>query len=172
MEAFDIFDKAEHLQPNFDKIIFDSLHRWDLGWELLSLINVADSPDENKELSRRFSPGQKALYFFWYLDGAVTNGGFVQFYWNNYRHYLPTIQNGLLLIGDEPMIKLIHDADRVYFEHRQLFVAQLQKADWAPLYKKEIFNEFDNTYYQLHDNTMDLIEKYVRVNPDEFVKLK
>ena len=64
MEAFTIFDKNNHLQPDFSKIEFETLHGWDLGWELLSVINIANSQDEDRALSQRFSPGQKALYFF------------------------------------------------------------------------------------------------------------
>jgi len=40
------------------------------------------------------------------LDAQVTNGGFLQFYSNGYRNYVPTINAGLKLIGDNK-IKLI-----------------------------------------------------------------
>ena len=172
MEAFTIFDKNNHLQPDFSKTEFETLHGWDLGWELLSVINIANSQDEDEALSRRFSPGQKALYFFWYLDGQVTNGGFVQFYWNGYRNYLPTIQNGLIIIGDTELVKLIHEADEKYVQKRELFTLQKRKNDWSPIYKQELFEQYDNRYLQIHDNTMDLIEKYARANSEEFVRLK
>ncbi|MES2061878.1 MAG: DUF4375 domain-containing protein [Bacteroidota bacterium] len=172
MEAHNIFDKENHLQPDFDKIQFEALHSWDFGWEILSLINIAESREDDEALSRRFSPGQKALYFFWYLDAAVTNGGFVQFYWNDYQIYLPTIKNGLLLIGDTELLKLIQEANHKYFQTQNLFAAQKIKGDWEPLYSQELFDAYDNRYYDIHDNTMDMIEKYARANPEEFVKLK
>jgi hypothetical protein len=95
MEIYNVFEKENHLQPIFEKERFDNLHGWEFGWEILSFINIAKSDDNERELSKRFSPGQKALYFFWYLDAQVTNGGFIQFYTNGYRNYLPTIIEGL-----------------------------------------------------------------------------
>ena len=124
MEAFTIFDKDNHLQPAFNKTEFETLHGWDFGWEILSTINIAESGDDDEALTRRFSPGQKALYFFWYLDAAVTNGGFVQFYWNDYQRYLPAIKNGLQIIGDTELLQLVEEADHKYFENQQLFAAQ------------------------------------------------
>lgn len=172
MEAFTIFNKDNHLQPDFDKNEFETLHGWDFGWEILSTINIAESSDEDEALSHRFSPGQKALYFFWYLDGAVTNGGFVQFYWNDYHIYVPTIKNGLQLIGDTELLSLVEEADNAYIKARPFFTIQKNKADREPLYSQKLFEKYDNKYYQIHDNTMALIEKYARANPDEFVKLK
>lgn len=172
MEAFNIFDKDNHLRPEFDKTEFETLHGWDFGWEILSTINIAESSDEDEALSCRFSPGQKALYFFWYLDGAVTNGGFAQFYWSEYQKYLPTIKNGLLLIGDTELLNLVKEADQKYIENQRRFSEYKSKGNWKGIHKEKLFDQYDNRYYKLHDTTMALIEKYARANPDEFVKLK
>jgi hypothetical protein len=173
MEIYDIFDKTNHLQPEFDKTRYDTLHGWDFGWAVLEPINVANSRDDEKELSKRFSLGQKALYFFWYLDAEVTNGGFIQFYWNDYRPYLPTIREGLKLIGDNELLNLLDKADQEYLTHKDKFDKQREKQDWTPLYNDlKKFEEYDRTYYKIHDRTMELIEQYARLHPDEFVKLK
>jgi hypothetical protein len=74
MELYNSFDKDNHLQPVFDKAKFDTLHGWDFGWEILEPINIAKGDEDEFQLSKRFSPGQKALYFIWYLDAQVTNG--------------------------------------------------------------------------------------------------
>ena len=88
------------------------------------------------ELSKRLSEGQKALYFFWYLDAQVTNGGFIQFYWNYYRRYLPPIIEGLKLIGDENLLELVVRADKKYLENKDKFDFQRIEDDWGPLYDK------------------------------------
>src|ERR1041385_4672269 len=158
MEIYDKFDKANHLQPEFDKTQFDALHGWDFGWEVLMPINIAKSRDDDKELSKRFSPGQKALYFFWYLDGQVTNGGFIQFYWNGYRLYVPTIKEGLKLIGDNELLQLLDKADQEYIIHKDKFDAQKIKEDWSPLYADlKKFGEYDQAYYKIHGKTMELL---------------
>lgn len=173
MEPYKTFDKNNHLQPSFDKKQFDTLHGWDFGWSILEPINIAKGDDDEKRLALRFSPGQKALYFIWYLDAEVTNGGFIQFYWNNYRKYIPPIIDGLTLIGDSSMVDLVQMAEKEYLLHKGKFMLQKQKDDWKPLYDNlSKFGEFDSIYYATHDKTMELLEEYARKKPDEFVKFK
>jgi hypothetical protein len=173
MERYNKFDSGKHLKPDFSKTAFDTLHSWDFGWAVLKPINVASSQEDDKWLARRFSPGQKALYFIWYLDEQVTNGGFIQFYVNGYRKDLPPIVDGLKLIGDKEMLDLVEKADRLYLFNKDLFEAQGILNDPEPLYKdlKE-FDAYDDLYYRIHDHTMALIEKYARQHPDEFLNLK
>lgn len=63
----------------------------------LEPINIAIGDENEKDLATRFSPAQKALYYVWYLDAEVTNGGFIQFYWNDYRKYIPLIIDEMCL---------------------------------------------------------------------------
>jgi hypothetical protein len=173
MENYSSFYKSDHLQPSFSKRKFQDLHDWDFGWEILEPINIAtDNEDSEIELSKRLSPGQKALYFFWYLDAQVTNGGFIQFYWNGYRKYLAPILQGLQLVGDQEMLQLVKKADDEYLVHQTRFGKQQELNDWEPLYEELTkFDGYDSTYYEIHDRTMALIEKYARSYPAEFVKL-
>lgn len=173
MELYNTFDKDNHLQPAFDKTKFDTSHGWDFGWAILEPINIAKGDEDEILLSKRFSPGQKALYFIWYLDAEVTNGGFIQFYWNDYRKYIPPILEGLKLIGDTSMLDLVNKADKEYLANKEKFDSEKRKGDWEPLYDNlKEFEAYDNIYYKTHDKTMELIEKYARQNPSEFVKLK
>jgi Domain of unknown function (DUF4375) len=169
---FSTFDNINHLQPLFDKKRFDTLHGWKFGWALLEPINIAKSRDEDKELAKRFSPGQKALYFIWYLDGQVTNGGFGQFYANDYREYLPPIIDGLRLIGDSLMIDLVNKADAIYFVNKKDFPDHPEGFNPPLIVEKTYFDSYDSIYYTIHNNTMKLIEKYARQYPEEFIKFK
>ncbi|MFA6277451.1 MAG: DUF4375 domain-containing protein [Pedobacter sp.] len=170
---FKVFDASNHLQPLFDKPKFDTLHDWDFGWAVLEPINISKNPEEEKILSKRLSPGQKALYFFWYLNDEVTNGGFIQFYWNDYRKYLPSINDGMKLIGDTSMLNLIGAVDKDYVAQKGKFDIQKQNDDLSPLYENlKNFDKYDSVYYSIHDKTMRLIEKYAKEHPEEFVKFK
>ena len=161
-----------HLQPLFDKVKFDTLHGFDFGWAILEPINLAQSRDDDKELSKRFSPGQKALYFIWYLDEQVRNGGFPQFYLNGYREYIPAIKDGLKLIGDTAMYTLVIDADNEYLTHQREVDSYKHKNNWQPLYEIPYkFDTYDKIYYSLNENMMKLVEKYARQHPQEFAKL-
>lgn len=173
VELYNVFDKENHLRPEFNKATFDTLHSWDFGWEILEPINKAKDDNHEKKLARRFSPGQKALYFIWYLDAQVTNGGFIQFFWNYDRQYIPPILAGLELIGDTSMIDLVNKADAEYLKYKKEFDQQKRKKDWSPLYDTlKNFEKFDEKYYATHDKMMELIEAYARKHPDEFVKFK
>jgi len=167
------FNSNNHLQPEMNSTEFDSLHSWDLGWELLEPMNIATSDEHEIELSKRLSPGQKTLYFFWYLDGQVTNGGFIQFYWNGYSKYLPAIYDGLELIGDSKLIELLDQVNQYLTDNLSTFQNAIDKEDFEGIYEQlPQFEEFDDKYYELHDRTMEIIENYARTNTNEFVQLK
>lgn len=173
MELYNTFDKDNHLQPLFDKTKFETLHGWNFGWAILEPIKIAKDDEDEKLLSQRLSSGQKALYFIWYLDAQVTNGGFIQFYWNDYRKYLPPIIDGLKLIGDTSMLGLVEKADKEYLANKDRFILQRQKDNLESLYDSlKNFDKYDDIYYKTHNNTMKLIEKYARQNPSEFVKFQ
>lgn len=167
------FDKDNHLLPLVDKTKFDTTHSWNFGWTILEPINIAKGEEDEKTLARRFSPGQKALYFIWCLDAEVTNGGFIQFFWNGYRKYLPPIIDGLKLINDTSMFELVYKADQEYLINKEKFDLHKQKGNWESLYEElKKFDELDSVYYSIHDKTMALIEKFVRQNHGDFVKFR
>jgi hypothetical protein len=167
------FDSATHLLPELRTSQFDSLHEWDLAWELLEPINIATDDDHEVELSKRMSKGQKALYFFWYLDGQVTNGGFAQFYMNGYDKYLPPILEGLEVIGDLQLIALVSEANNYVSKNASIFIEAAEKEDFETPYEQlPRLDELDDNYYKLHKETIKLIEAYARANKEEFVKLK
>lgn len=164
---------SNQLRPELSKTQFDTLKSWDLGWFLLEPINIAKDVDDEVELARRFSTGQKALYFFWFLDAEVTNGGFIQFYWNGRDMYLPPIIEGLKLIGDKELLDLVDKVDKEFEVNKKKFEDQREKDDWEPLYDNlKKFDEYDSIYYEIHDKTMTLIEKYAREHPNEFGVVK
>ena len=167
------FDSANHLKPDFSKVKFQELTGSDLGWELLEPINIATDDERSEiELCKRLSPGQKALYFIWYLDGQVTNGGFIQFYWNGYRKYIDPILEGLKLIGDDVMYELVKKADKEYLSNQDKFFKYQELDDSETLYDELTqFDDFDESYYEQNDEMMSLLEQYARKNPEEFVNL-
>lgn len=172
IEAYDIFEKENHLKPDFDKAEFELLKSWDFGWAILEPINSATDKESEKLLAKRLSPGQKALYFFWYLDSEVTNGGFIQFYWNENRNYLSPILKGLKLIGDNEMIQLLEKADKIYLKNADKFKLEDSQENFEKLYNELTeFEEHDLKFFDIHDNTMDLIEKYARENSRDFLNL-
>lgn len=103
----------------------------------------------------------------------MTNGGFIQFYWNGYDKYLPAIKKGLELIGDITLLDLVDKVENEFLANVEAFKEQWKLDDWEPLYDNlHKFDEYDTLFYEIHDRTMGLIEKYARENPTEFGVVK
>ena len=63
--------------------------------------------------------------------------------------------------------------NKEFIANKADFEKQRQKDDWEPLYDNlKKFKVFNKLYYKHHDHTMELIERYARQHPQEFVKLK
>ena len=170
---FKYFDEANQLRPKISKKGIAGLDDWDLAWEILEPINTATTRRSEERLSKRLSAGQKTLYFFWYLDAAVENGGFIQFYFNRTDHYFPSILEGLSLIKDKQMIKLLNDADVLFKTNEKIFARTKTISGFSKLYEKiPGFSVLDDKYYKLRDKTIARIVKYFKENTKEFVRFK
>ena len=173
IEWYNTFDTSKHIFTEINKSKYDTLHGWDFGWAIFDPINISSDDKNEINLCKRLSPGQKAFYFFWYLDDEVTNGGFIQYYWNGYGKYVPALIDGFKLINDSVMQKILIKSANEYLAHKEYFKTQKQKDDWEPLYNNLTkFDSFDELYLKNHDHSMEIFEKYIRQHPEEFVLLK
>jgi hypothetical protein len=160
------------LLAHLNQVQFDTLHDWNLGEELLKPISLVKNESEETEMLGRSSPGQKALYIFWHLNAEVTNGGFIQYYWNDERKYVQDLETGLILIGDSVVLDLVKKADGAYQQNKEKFAHQKLKDDWAPLYDSlKVFDSLDKKYYASQQNSMVLFERFIRNHPDQFLKI-
>ena len=164
------FDKEKHFRPKLNKGDFFKLTGFDFGWFVLEPISKFVKDKEHEiERGKSLSYGQKALYYWWYVDAQVTNGGLVQFYYNDYGPYVPTIIKGLEHIGDKKMAALIQKAENIYQKNKKL----MDKAREKDLFGSDLYDRLeemsalDDEYYELNDKTMTKIEKYIRKNPNE-----
>ncbi len=164
------FNENKHFRPELNKGEFFKLSGFDFGWFVLEPISKFVKNKEHEiELGKSLSYGQKALYYWWYLDAQVTNGGFVQFYYNGYGPYVSTIIKGLEHIGDTEMANLVKKADKIYQKNKKL----LDKAQESDLFGSDLYDRLDemslldNQYYKMNEKTMSIIESYIRNNPNE-----
>lgn len=166
------FDKSQHFRPKLNTGDFYKLAGFDFGWYVLEPISefIKDRKGELKR-GKTLSYGQKALYYWWYVDAQVTNGGFTQFYYNGYGKYVPTIIKALDHIGDNKMAELVNRSYELYLKENKKIKDARQGGleEFSNLYKEiKDFDELDDEYYDLNDQTMKNIESYIRKNPNEF----
>ncbi len=165
------FDQTKHFRPKLNKGDFFKLTGSDFCWFVLEPISdyIQDRKGELTK-GKTLSFGQKALYYWWYVDAQVTNGGFTQFYYNDYGKYIPTIIKGLKHIGDLKMAELVNRSYEIYLkENKKIKDARQGGLEaFSNLYKEiKDFDNLDDEYYNLNDQTMKNIETYFRNNPNE-----
>ena len=166
------FDQTTHYRPKLNKVDFFKLTGFDFGWFVLEPISEFIQNQEGElTKGKNLSYGQKALYYWWYVDAQVTNGGFTQFYFNDYGKYVPTIIKALQHIGDNEMADLVAHSYTLYLKESNK-IKDARTGDWedfSNLYQEiEDFDELDDEYYDLHHQTMKKIANYVRKKPTEF----
>jgi len=170
VNLYDGYDPYNQLRPQINRLEFYSTTAFELGWLLVRPLKLAKTPEEEVALAKRFSQGQKALYFWWLLDVAATNGGFIQFYYDQQDRYIPAIHKGLDALGITEMTALIRKAHRAFKESK----AEIETARNKSLLNKELYKRLkalttlDEEYYKLNGQTMKAIEDYARQYPDEF----
>lgn len=166
------YDQAVHFQAKLNTAEYYTSSGFDFAWFVLEPMSeyIGDLKGELKK-GKTLSYGQKALYYWWYVDAQVTNGGFTQFYFNDYGKYVPTIINAMKYIGDENMAELVNRSYEIYLkENKKIKDARLGGMEaFSNLYKEITdFDELDNEYYEINEVTMKNIENYIRKNPNEF----
>jgi antitoxin component YwqK of YwqJK toxin-antitoxin module len=164
------FEKQTHFRPRLNKGDFFRLNGFDFGWFVLEPISkFIEDKDHEIEKGKSLSYGQKCIHYWWYVNAEVTNGGFIQFYYNGYGPYVPTIIKGLEYIGDKKMAELIQRAESIYQKNKKVIDKAREKDLFdSELYQKlEEMSALDDEYYKLNDKTMAKIEKYIRKNPNE-----
>ncbi len=182
MKLFSLFSKTDtdpywisneknQFRPRINKGDFFKLTGFDFGWLIVEpLTTLMKETEQETEKLQSFSYGQKALYFWWYLDAQVTNGGFVQFYYNGYDRYVESIIKGLTHIGDKKMADLVQKAEIIYRKNKK-FIDNAREKDLfgSDLYERlETMSALDRRYYKLNKQTISKFEHYIRKNPQEF----
>ncbi|MGV3637194.1 MAG: DMP19 family protein [Flavobacteriales bacterium] len=168
--TFNGYDPARQLRPRISAGDFFRSSGSDFCWFVLEPITKARGEEPEPAFAERLSSGQKALYFWWYLDAQVTNGGFVQFYFNGYGIYVPAIIAGLEHVGDGEMAALVRKAELIYSTHRAVMEEAREKDEFgSELYEHlSDMEACDDAYYVINDHTMAIIERYAKAHPDEF----
>jgi antitoxin component YwqK of YwqJK toxin-antitoxin module len=164
------FNEEKHFKPKLSKSEFYTLSGYDFCWYVLEpLTQFIESYDFEIERGKSLSYGQKALYYWWYLDGQVTNGGFAQFYSNGYGHYVPAIINGLEHVGDTAMAKLVKQAEKIYQKNKKYIDGNAENDAFGFDSDDKIdeISFFNEQYFDMNHQTMALIETYFRRNPNE-----
>ena len=169
----DLFDTS-HFYSIVDRIQFDTLRGSDFTWIIFQPINdtLSHTPfDDRPAFIEKLSGKQKALFYIWEFERAVYGGelGFVNFYYNYKSYYQETIK-GLKIINDTAMINVLEGVNKVYLSNKRIINRKLKNGDWK--YIQKLFKKYDKAFIDKHNQTMNLLEDFVRRYSDNFVRFK
>ncbi|SFO55713.1 protein of unknown function [Chitinophaga sp. YR627] len=152
-------DPEDQIRPEISPIDYYRLHNMDFNWAVLSplskmvAVHLEKKQQDLTEAIAVTSPEQKLLFFWWYLDGQVTNGGFSQFIDNGYDKYFPPVLNGLKRLPNKKYYELV---EKVYF----LYLKD----------KHDIINKNNIPYFKINAQLYKDVEAFIRAHQEQFIK--
>ena len=158
----DLFNKTDpenQVRPAISPIDYYRLHSMDFNWVILNPLSkmVSEYLEKNQlELTDAIavtSPEQKLLYFWWYLDGQVTNGGFSQFIDNGYAKYFQAVLNGLQLLPNKKYYELVEKVYFLYLKERPYFI-----------------NQSNIPYFKINAQLYKDVEAFIRDHQQQFIQ--
>ncbi|GHT78540.1 hypothetical protein FACS189464_2160 [Bacteroidia bacterium] len=135
-------------------------------FEIFDAVAALIENDDLKELSEP----QKNIYLNQLLEAEVLNGGFSQYFYNPGGLYAYETVNSLKAIGAEKTANLLQKAINKFpksyipkdgFELGDIIEEMEDKND-------EIWDEFDDKFYDYEDNLNELNLNYIRENIDRW----
>jgi len=170
MKAFENRKRYQTLTADTLKAIADD----DLEMALIDFVNckVEKSGKPERDVFNGLSPGFRAVFSTWILEGEVNNGGFNQFFWNSSGEYAADAAAGFDLIGAPAHARLmrraivIRDADRA---KTQAFKNRGTLEAFSESYRNNRLSKLDDEFYKQGDSLSAARIKFVRAHPGMFV---
>ena len=127
--------------------------------------------DENNDESihlNRLSSEAKIVYFSWWCDAEIHNGGFDQFFFNSSGDYTQETMDALNIIGASISLSLFEKAISWFPNSRpdpdrEKRWKQMEPFGESVAYEK-LLNELDAKFYKYEDNISNLVNEYISKN--------
>jgi hypothetical protein len=170
MKAFEDRKRYQTLTAATFKEIADA----DLEQVLVDFVNckLEKSGKPEREVFDGLSPGFRAVFSTWILEGEVNNGGFNQFFWNSSGEYAADAAAGFDLIGAPAYARLMRRAIAI----RDADLAKIQALKkrgtleaFSESYKNNRLSALDDEFYKLGNSLSAARIKFVRARPGMFV---
>lgn len=145
-------------RPKIDQGDFFQLKEHQLCWLVLAPISKMVHHSRDKDVAiKRLSEGQKALFYWWYLENSISTWGLKKFYEKGYAQYIPLIMEGMELIGNIGLLQWLKELK----EH-----TKKEGDSWS--IEDEILDEFFKKNLKRKKENVILFETYIRANPADF----
>ena len=144
--------------PRMTKGDYYSLSGVYFNTSVLDMLPAWFTESQKTQLIDKLGPEIKELYFWMYLDGQVSNGGFSQFFENGFAYMIPEIKQFYRQVGDTLSFEILNKAEKWNDE-------KSGEEEWL---------DFDliilNKEYLVHsEESNQLIESYIRTHSELFI---
>lgn len=154
--------------------IISSVNDNELGQTIFDSIATNLSPDQDeKEIVKTMTTGQRAIYVTWIVEAEVNNGGFNQFYFNPSGELAAMTEDAFKTIGAIRFAELARMANELYESIKD----DLKEYDdgtverFSESYQDNPLNDLDGKFYELYKDEplQNMKVKYIRENLGEFI---
>jgi len=124
------------------------------------------------EIVNALSPGVRALYITWWLEGEVNNGGFNQYFWNAAGQFASLAPESFDFFGASQHAALMREAIAVRAAEAQTiseFKRQGTLKAFSASYEHTQLNALDDKFYELKETMTSLRVAKIRSHPELFV---
>jgi hypothetical protein len=132
---------------------------------------IGEDYEKEAEIVRSWTPGKRMLYTTSILESGVTEGGFVQYFWDTQGKSAQMALEGLQLLGAQRQADLLRRAIDIHKQEAALFSQAPKTDDTQALEhaeKNSALNRLDDEFITLIKNLSDLRVKFIRSHLDEF----
>jgi len=155
--------------------LLDTLSDDDIAYAVFSSLEngrLAKNITSTVEYSEQLPPGPRMVYTAQLVDIDVPNGGFVQLFWNQDSRIVELAIGAFELMGAPKTAQLVSRALARFREEQELHARQRATGSlqgFSDTYSLSKLGEFDVEYWEHVDHHRDLIVRYIRAHPEEFV---
>lgn len=131
-----------------------------------------DYVNEYKNI-KNLSEGMQYVWAIWWLEAEVNNGGFNQYFYNTSGQFAEEAYKGCLAIGANKTAEIVNSAVLTIFQEMDLYKKTKEAGTieaFMDSYKETKLGQFDDEFYKYEDDISGLLTKYIRNNPEMFVR--
>ena len=138
-------------------------------------VSIYDGYNRYESDLSAFSKGQRLIFAIEWYEAEVCNGGHDQFFYNSTGVVWKDTLEGFKLIGAEKCAENFENVINKFGgtipfdrEERQKKLDEISYDSEKDAYL-DIFGEYDSVFYGIDEELENLMMKYIKSNPDEFV---
>lgn len=145
-------------RPLLDKGDFFQFKEMKLCWFILEPVaSMVYHATDKAEALDRLSDGQKALYYWWFLENQ-SMGIFKYFFKNGYYEYLPKLLRGMEVVNHKEVVQILKG-----------LLKEIKIIDDGYEISEEVLEESFDKYNRISKEIPLHLEKYIRANPNNFL---